>query len=89
MDIIGMTENPEWSFQLPDDSIYRELYGGNPIENSAELCTLYLLERIEQRSIYHLGNETFNPYRYLTPEIVQWLEKYMVLPHPNVGEEAD
>ena len=72
-----------WIFELPENSIYKELYSTNDIELSAELCTLYILDKIGEESNYHIHHETFNPQKYLTPEIIQWLETYMVLPYPN------
>ena len=87
MKVIGMTENPGWNFQLPDNSIYKQLYGINPIEISAELCTLYLLDKMEEKSNYYIFNETFDPRKYLTLQVVEWLETYMVLPYPNYDNE--
>ena len=99
MDTVGFTEPTEWNFELPEDSVYREIYSKNPIELSAELCSLYLLDMIGEESkyaliTYHSDYEgpkvpnPFDPYRYLTPEIIEWLETYMVLPYPN-AEEAE
>jgi len=84
MDIVGFTELTEWNFQLPEDSAYREIYSIYPTELSAELCTLYLFEKIGMRSTKY---KNYDPNRYLTPQIVQWLETYMVLPRPNVEDE--
>ena len=83
MDIVGFTEPTEWNFELPEDSIYKEIYSKNPIELSAELCSLYLLDKIGEKNSYHTENPNFNPHKYLTPQIVEWLETYMVLPYPN------
>ncbi len=85
MDIVGFIEPTERNFQLPKDSIYREIYSTNPIELSAELCTLYLFEKMGMRTPEYAS---YDPHRYLTPEIVEWLETYMVLPYPNYGEES-
>ena len=89
MDIVGFTENPEWNFYLPTNSIYKEIYSKDPVELSAELCTLYMLDKIGEKSAYTTDRTrpNFNPHRYLTPQVVEWLEKYMVLPTFNVGDE--
>ena len=87
-------------WKLPTNSIYRDIYHINPSELSAELCTMYIMDKIGERSKYDYQryNRHINLYdrvpirntdlsKYLTPEIVEWLEKYMVLPYPNAGEE--
>ena len=81
MQLTGFTENPKWNFTLPENSKYREIYSTNPIELSAELCTFYLLDTLDLKSTKYGSN--FNYDRYLTPEIVEWLETYMVLPRSN------
>ncbi len=63
-----------WSWVLPRGSIFRNIYSISPRELSAELCSFYILN--------HAGvpdPAVPNMERYLTPEIVEWLEKYMVL----------
>ena len=85
MDTVGFTEPTEWNFELPEDSVYREIYSKNPIELSAELCSLYLLDKIGQRSEYVFTIPNFNLNRYLTPQIVEWLETYMILPEIAIG----
>ncbi len=87
MRITGFTESAEGYFQLPNNSVFKEIYSTNPIELSAELCALYLLDRIGQRSDYDIDRPNFNLNRYLTPKIIEWLETYMVLPRPNVEDE--
>ena len=82
------------------DSPYRDIY--NPkltVELSAELCTLYILDKIGSRSIYDYRRyDSFRGYfqqvpihdfdtsKYLTPEVVEWLETYMIL--PQIAEDA-
>lgn len=79
---------------VPVGSPYRDLY--NPLnrnELSAELCALYILDAIGARSIYDYRRyDSFKGYfqqvpirdfdtsKYLTPEVVEWLETYMILP---------
>ena len=64
-----------WEWELPSDSIFRNIYSTNPHELSAELCSFYILNQAGVSNPYVPNME-----RYLTPEIVEWLEKYMVLP---------
>ncbi len=102
MRITGFTESAEGYFQLPNNSVFTEIYSTNPVELSAELCSLYLLNRIGEDSEYtrlpydlsdnpeagiQILTSSFNPNRYLTPEIIEWLETYMVLPYPNYDNE--
>ena len=44
----------------------------------------YILEHIDIKNSYH-SLENFNLNTYLTPEIRQWLETYMIL--PEISEE--
>ena len=87
MRITGFTESVGGIFQLPNNSVFKEIYSTNPTELSAELCALYLLDKIGQRSDYDIDRPNFNLNRYLTPQVVQWLETYMVLPYPNYDNE--
>ena len=97
IDMTGFIDLDYWQWDLPKDSIYRDVYSHNPIELSAELCSMYLLDKIgaTQRYKYKKWISTgwaFNGYftfgstpnfdvnTYLTPEIREWLEVYMILP---------
>ena len=88
-----------WTWYLSGDNIYRDLYSSNPIELSAELCAMYFLDKMglesnyryeEYHYAYHVLLATnirdFNISPYLTPEIVEWLETYMIL--PQITEDA-
>ena len=77
---------------VPMDSPYRNIYNSQSnVELSAELCALYILDAIGANSTYNYReyNDYFQPIPirnfdtspYLTPEIVEWLETYMILPH--------
>ena len=83
-------------WKLPTSSIYRDIYHINPLELSAELCLMYIMDKIGERSNYDYQRynrhtnlyidvpiRNINVSKYLTPEIVEWLETYMVLPSPN------
>ena len=85
---------------MPQDSVYHDIYADNSLELAAELCTMYITDKTGIRSWYDYqvyNNDTnkfvsipirnTNISKYLTPEIVEWLETYMVLPYPNVEEE--
>ena len=82
---------------LPYNSIYRDIYSLDPIELSAELCKMYLTEKMGLESIYEYRTYDYpnrnitNDYirhprrevdvnKYLTPEVREWLETYMILP---------
>ena len=83
---------------LPTDSPYRDIYSKNLIELSAELCSMYLLDKIgaTQRYKYEKWNRhtglleipirDFDVNTYLTPQIREWLETYMIL--PQITENA-
>ena len=83
---------------LPENTPYKNIFAINPFELSAELCTMYWTEKMEERSIYEQieYNSEHNVYqivlfrtidinKYLTPQIRQWLETYMIL--PEIAEE--
>ena len=94
IDLVGFTQTNEGVWDLPADSVFRDVYSPNPAELSAELCSLYFLDIIDTQNTtyeyikYDKENEQIVsvPYRevdvntYLTPEIRQWLETYVVLP---------
>ena len=82
----------ESPWRLPSGSPYRDFYSKNPVELSAELCAVYLLEAMGERSSYdyerYAGDRKFQevPVRradlnkWLTPEVRTWLETWMILP---------
>lgn len=87
--------SPDWEspWRLPSGSPYRDIYSRDPVELSAELCAVYLLEAMGERSNYdyeryNRGTNLFRevPVRradlnkWLTPEVRTWLETYMILP---------
>ena len=102
IDMIGFIDLGYWQWELPNSNTYRDIYSKNPIELSAELCSMYLLDTIGATQRYEKydkwitttrGNGYFKPLSpipnfdvntYLTPEIVEWLETYMIL--PDVGD---
>ena len=85
-------------WRVPTDSVYRVdgIYHPNiPMELSAELCSMYLLDMMGMRSVYDYEKlsgsgdrflEVPVPVRrvdvnkYLTPEVRAWLEEWMILP---------
>ena len=86
------------AWRLPRDSVYRDIYAKNPAELSAELCTMYLLDKMGERSSYdyetYSGGQyweipirTIDVNTYLTPEVREWLETYMILPDVENTEE--
>ncbi len=89
-----------WRWNLPEGNIYKNIYSKNPIELSAELCAMYFLDKMglesnyryeEYHPIHHTSLITnireFNVSPYLNPEIVEWLEAYMIL--PNIEESVE
>lgn len=80
-------------WNLPHDSVYRDIYSKNPLELAAELCALYLLDAAGEKSPYsymiwnydaqkfeRIHPRKVDSMKYLTPEIRQWLTTYMILP---------
>ena len=79
---------------VPSTTIYRIIYNPRRMwELSAELCTLYILDALDRNSIYNyyewnmwdnrseeIPIRDFDSSNYLTPEVVEWLETYMILP---------
>ena len=98
IDMIGFIDLGYWQWKLSHGNTYRDIFSKNPIELSAELCSMYLLDKIGATQRYEKyekwttlsnGNGYFEPFSpipnfnvntYLTPEIRQWLETYMILP---------
>ena len=99
IDLIGFTSinSSTGTTALPHNSVYRDIYSAEPIELSAELCKIYLIEKMGLESTYeyhiydYANRNTSNGYIrvprrkvdvniYLTPEIREWLETYMILP---------
>lgn len=97
IEMVGFIDLGYWQWDLPQNSIYRNIYSRNPIELSAELCAMYLLDKIGATQRYNYerwvatgyafnGYFTYDPTRnfnvnkYLTPEVRQWLETYIILP---------
>ena len=93
IDLIGFVETSPHKWSIPSNSVYKDIYRSNPLELSAELCAMYLLDAIGEPSTYEYqryGNAhtpTILPQRrnidvdvYLTPEVREWLETYMILP---------
>ena len=58
------------------DGTLSSTWVGNPLELSAELCSYYILRHIAPNSPY----EKYTKDPYITPQIEQWIEKYIVLP---------
>ena len=97
VELIGFTSVYNNRSTLPPESAYRDIYSLNPFELSAELCSMYLIEKMGVESIYEYRvydyphRNTINGYtrhprrevdvnKYLTPEVREWLETYMILP---------
>lgn len=86
-DIVGYSNGN----RLSVDNIYRNIYNIKVIELSAEICALYLLDKIGAKSVYNYKRwagdgfikvpvRAFDTSPYLTPEVVEWLETYLILP---------
>ena len=87
IDLVGFAQDAGGDWSLPDDTMITDIYGfDDPVELSAELCTLYFLDRMGEQSPYEVddiisGSATiFDPTRYLTDEIVEWIETWVALP---------
>ena len=97
--LTGFQEKSKRNWTLPRNSVYNDIYSINPAELSAELCLSYILEHsgVENRYNYWYkkNNDKFalrsTPIEidlntYLTPQIREWLETYMIL--PEITEDA-
>lgn len=87
IDLVGFAQDAGGDWSLPDDTMITDIYGlDDPLELAAELCTLYFLDRMGEQSLYEVndiisGSATiFDPTRYLTDEIVEWIETWVALP---------
>ena len=81
-----INEQGDVIWTLPQDSLFQDIYSVSPLELSAELCAIYLANKVSDV----LGNFQFgrkDSIEYLTPEIKQWLETYMIL--PSIEEDAE
>ena len=91
---VGFSRAETGRWALADDRFYRFAYGSDhPAELAAELCAVYLIERMGQpgaysflaydiqRRAYYWRTTTieFDPNWFLKPLVRQWLEKYMIL----------
>ena len=92
--LVGFTRNNGGTWNLPLNSAYRDIYSTEPTELAAELCSMYLLDRMGERSNYdyerynnderyyvEIPIRTTDTSKYLTPEIIEWLETHMILPN--------
>ena len=97
--LTGFTKNGAGNWSLPYTSVYKDIYSINPLELSAEMCMSYIAESIGIENVYKYefwrksGGFTLRPTpvdfdtsKYLVPEMVEWLETYMIL--PQIMEDA-
>ena len=80
-EIVGFAQRGDGTWKLRSDNPYDNTvaYGyltSKPKELSAEICAYYLLQKIQPNSIYKKHSQS----PYITEEIEQWIEKYIVLP---------
>ena len=86
IDLVGFAQDDTGDWSLPGDSTFRDIYGSDdPIELSAELCALYFLNRmgeplVDWEWLVKRDVKDFDPMRYLTDEIVEWVEVWVALP---------
>lgn len=91
----GFTRSDDGTYSLPPDSVYRDVYSVDPLELAAVLCTEYIIDRLGLPSKYRWSTYDpdthrfvtrpsypvdFDTAKYLTPEIREWIETWMVLP---------
>ena len=87
VDLVGFVRDADWDWSLPDDT-YENIYGPDPNELAAELCSFYLLDRMGEQISNVFFDPDFDLARYLTPEIVEWIERWVALPEivaPETG----
>ena len=83
-EIIGFTQKTNGDWVLKSGSPYRSLgthFSTNPDELSAQLCAWSIVKKVKP-SVAPI-KYTRSP--YLTPELEQWIETYIVLPEQAVG----
>lgn len=95
IDLVGFTQDAAGDWSLPDaasawalpngwanaDVVHEHIYGTDePTELAADLCMLYFVDRMGERSFYDRIVEDFDSTRYLTDEIVEWIEAWVALP---------
>ena len=80
IDLVGFAHDATGDWSLPVHSSFRDLYSISPTELAAELCSLYFLDRMDEWASYELTLVDFDPGRYLTDEIVEWIETWVALP---------
>ena len=82
-DIVGFTQRADGEWNPLFGSIYYNSFpdghyvASDPKELSADLCANYLLQKIQP------NNNEYSQYAqspYITPEIEQWIQKYILLP---------
>ena len=91
----GFIRSDDGTYSLPPNSVYRDVYSTDPLELAAVLCTEYIIDRLGVPSKYAWmtwDTDTklyamrpsypvdFDTAKYLTPEIREWIETWMVLP---------
>ena len=96
IDLVGFSLDAAGDWSLLGDSTFRDIYGSDdPLELSAELCMLYFADRMGEHSVYAVdyvvdgaisrSATKFDPMRYLTDEIVEWIETWVALPEIAEG----
>ncbi|MXX47303.1 MAG: fibronectin type III domain-containing protein [Chloroflexi bacterium] len=80
-DLVGFQfDSDEGAWVLPADSPYRSLQRGDwanwPFRIAAEVCSWYILEKVEPTALA----SRYKAPPYLTTELRQWVERYIVLP---------
>ena len=87
IDLVGFAQDAAGDWSLPADSSFRNIYSITPTELAAELCAMYFLDRIGERNVYEWWTtEDFDLGRYLTDEIVEWIETWVALPEIAAAE---
>ena len=96
--LTGFTKNSIGNWSLPYTSVYKDIYSINPLELSAEMCAFYITESIGIENTYKYRSWRnrgftlrptpidFDTSKYLAPEMVEWLETYIIL--PQIMEDA-
>lgn len=98
--LVRFTQDTAGDWSLPDaasdwwlaDGLVDEYMYGifSPVELAAELCTLYFVDRMGERSTYEYLVEglveNFDLTQYLTDEIVEWIETWVALPEIAAAE---
>jgi len=78
VDLLRWEKDDDGVWELPEESIFRNLGVSSPAETAAILCMIYFLDQMDLRSEFdYRASQT----QYIPEEVTDWIEQYVaVLP---------